>query len=52
VDLSKIVATCESYLDEVEERGAVDSDLTHYLFEEVMRALYGDNVFKWINSRL
>jgi hypothetical protein len=31
--------------------GYVDEDLNHYLFEEVMTALYGKDVWKYINER-
>lgn len=47
---AKVMAITEEYMNDVESGNYVDEDMQHYLFEEVMKALYGDDVFKWINE--
>lgn len=50
----RVRSTAKAYMDAVEgarSGGYVDEDLNHYLFEEVMTALYGKDVWKYINER-
>lgn len=46
-----VMRLTEAYMDNVEAGDYIDEDSQHYLFEEVMIALYGPDVFKWINER-
>ena len=48
---ARVMAIAEGYMNDVEDGNYIDEDTTHYLFEEVLKALYGDDVFKWINER-
>jgi len=49
-DYSKLENCCENYLDEV-GNSWVD-ELEHYIFEEAVIALYGNDIFDYINSKL
>jgi hypothetical protein len=46
-DLMKSV---EDYLDDV-EAGTVDDDSQHYLYETLLEAFYGNDIWKWINTQ-
>jgi len=43
----------EKYMDDIEKyKGNVEtSDISHYTFEAVLEALYGKNVWKWVNKK-
>lgn len=49
-DLSKLVTLTEIHIREIADGESEDSDSPHYIYEEVMQALYGPNVFEWINA--
>lgn len=51
-DLIQLISTCQGYIDEADKEGRVDEDMTQYIFEAAMQALYGKDVFKWINKKL
>lgn len=48
-DLSDLRQTCQAYIDAVAMRDYVDEDLPHWIFEAAMKAIYGKDVFNWIN---
>ena len=54
-DIARLVETTEAYMTELGalEPGntSVDSDYDHYIYEEVMTALYGKAVWGFINER-
>ena len=50
--LTALVATIEGYLNELEGPDGVDDDTEHYIFEEAVKALYGPEIFQWINKHL
>ena len=51
-NLGGLKRACQRYIDEVAELGGkVDDDYPHYIFEEAVQALFGPEVFKWINKR-
>lgn len=39
------------YISQLDAQGWVDDDLQHYIFEAAMESVYGDDVWKFINSR-
>lgn len=49
-ELAGLIDCCKSYIEEVKEHGECDSDTRHYIFEEAMQAIYGKNIFDWINK--
>lgn len=44
--------SCEKYLYAVANDTGEMDDLQHYIFEEAMMAIYGTDVFKWINKQI
>ena len=50
-DFSGLREICRSYVDSVDDGDDV-SDFKDYIFETAMEAVYGRDVFKWINRRL
>lgn len=50
-DLSKLIKVCEERIKECEDGEGEDSDTPHYIYESAMQAIYGDDVFKWLNNR-
>jgi len=51
IDLAIIIDSVENYMDQVEE-GYVSEDTEHYIFEDVIRAVYGDDVWKYVNEKV
>jgi len=49
-DWSRLIKTCEECICEHEKGESVDSDLPHYIYEEAMKAVFGPDIFKWINE--
>lgn len=39
-------------MDHLEREGGEDKDFEHYVFEAVMEAMYGPDVWDWYNQRL
>lgn len=52
IDLSEIEALCEENLDHIEARREDNTDLDHYIYEAVLKALYGPDVFLWMNKTM
>ena len=50
-DLSKLIACGEAHIASLETEGFVDDDSAHYIYEAAMIALYGPDIFKWINKK-
>lgn len=47
-DFSRIIKLCQDHIKEIADRSFYDdSDLKHYLYEEVMTALYGEKFWEW-----
>lgn len=42
---------CQQYIDYLYDRGWVDANLKQYIFEAAIEAVFGDDVWSWINSR-
>lgn len=43
-----LIEICESYVNEA-ATGYVDEDLKQYIFEEAMKAVFGNDIFDYIN---
>ena len=52
VDLTKLRAQAKDYLDYLHEKKYESKDARYYMFEGVMKTLYGPDIFDWINERL
>lgn len=47
-----LITCCEEYMNELEVTGYVDEDSEHYIYEAAIEAIYGPNVWNWINKQL
>lgn len=52
VDATRLRNICQAYIDELDEKGWADDDTTHYIFEAAMEAVFGKDVWIWVNSKL
>ena len=52
VDLTSLRAEAKNYIDTLHETGRQPKDSDHYMFENVMKTLYGPDIFDWINPHL
>ena len=50
-DFSSVIVMCQGYVDRLHIDGYVSEDLESYIFEAVMDAMFGKNIFEWINRR-
>jgi hypothetical protein len=52
-NLDELKKICQEYLDFVDndEEYYEDNDYDHYIFETSMKAIFGEGVFNYINSR-
>ena len=52
-DYSPLRKLVIGYIDQVHKKGAaVDEEFDHYIFEVAVTAIYGKNVWGWINKKL
>ena len=51
-DLTKLIELCESCFDDLDKGEDEDSDNDHYIYEQTLKTIYGENVFDYVNSRL
>lgn len=42
---------CIGYIQAIAVDGYVDEDLEHYIFEAAINAVYGEDVWKWVNKK-
>lgn len=49
-DLTELVEVCNEYIDSIKETGRHNKDGEHWIFEESLKAIYGDNIFDWVNE--
>lgn len=42
---------CEQYVNDLDEKGWVDDDLKHYIFEAAITAVFGHTVWEWIREK-
>jgi hypothetical protein len=54
IDTKSIVRICHQYINEIVTGTCdhEDCDCTHYIFEATMKAVYGDNIFRWVNENI
>lgn len=50
-DLSEVVIQLKELMKEV-CTGYVDDDTEHYLFEAILEAYYGKDVWEWYNNKI
>jgi len=47
----EVIKLAKENINEIAKGEDQDSDTKHYIYEEVMEAVFGENVWEWINSK-
>jgi CRISPR/Cas system CSM-associated protein Csm2 small subunit len=50
INIEALVKCLESCLDKLEKENYWDEDNDGYIFEEVVKAVYGDEFFQWFDN--
>jgi len=50
VDLTSLRTITKEYMNSLYSDNRPPKDAEHYIFETVMKTLYGENIFKWISD--
>ena len=50
-EFSGVVKLCRQHLDNLSRLGTHDSDTPHYIYEAAMTAVFGADVWVWINAQ-
>jgi len=50
IDWNKVMDQCKRVVDELAINHFEDEDAKEYIYEEVMKAIYGEKIFEWINE--
>lgn len=51
-NFDNLIAMCQDYLDQATDKGWIDDELKQYIFESAMNAVFGNDVWAFINSRI
>lgn len=51
-DFSRLREYCQEYIDHLDKNGYEDDDIQHYIYEEALQAIFGRDVFGWINKQI
>ena len=49
-NFTNLIAMVVAAIAETTEHGYEDDDFQHYVYEEVMKAIYGVDFFDWLNA--
>jgi hypothetical protein len=49
LDFSQVKKACEVHIQEIAD-GKVDTDAEHWIYEAAMEAVYGKDVWDWVNK--
>ena len=49
-DFNPLIKMCESHLKDIAEKGYAEEDDKQYIFECVMKTIYGKDIFNWYNK--
>ena len=52
IDISKLQKRCCEYIDEVATGDYLDEDYRYYIFEAAVSAVFGKDVWNFVNSKL
>ena len=52
INWDSVIARCVSYIDTLAKHKYEEKDHTHYTWEEAMRAIFGNDVWDWINDQI
>lgn len=53
INLEELKKTCQNYIDFIDDDAQYteDNDYSHYIFENAMEALFGKDIWEFINNR-
>jgi len=52
IDFGRVIKMCKARItDTAAGLTHDDDDFEHYLYEDVMKAIFGDDIFDWINAQ-
>jgi len=51
INIGSLRKICQFYIDDVHKDGYADYDYVHYIFEVAMGAVFGEDVWQWINAK-
>ena len=46
-----VILICKEHMDQLAEDGS-SNDMDHYIYEKVMEAVYGPDVWDWVNQEM
>jgi hypothetical protein len=50
-DFGDLIGVCKQYIREIAEYGRADEDYDHYIYEAALAAIYGKDVWRFINGK-
>lgn len=50
-NFNNLIEQCVDYIDQIEEHEWIDSDWSHYVTEEALKAVFGKDIYEWINKK-
>jgi len=50
-DWSVVTKYCKGYIEDLHTKGYTHTDDKQYIFEAAMNAVFGKNVWQWINAK-
>jgi hypothetical protein len=51
MNFSTLIESCVNYIHDLNDSGWVDEDYPHYVFEEAMKCVFGEDIFTWITRK-
>lgn len=51
-DFTQVIDYCQKYIDGIFDEDYPPKDMDHYIFEAAMNAVFGNDVWEWINARI
>lgn len=51
-DFVPVIGLCNTYVNMLHDRGHVDDDMAHYIYEAAVEAVFGKDVWPWIRDKI
>lgn len=49
-NLKHLINACEDHINSIKEQGRANKNDENYIYEEALKAIYGEDIFDWINK--
>lgn len=49
-NLNKLISACDEHINTIKDFGRSCKDDKQWIYEEALKAIYGENIFAWINK--